>query len=120
MSLHYNGDNSKSFVNGKEIIKFKAENFQIVPYPICLENISKDFSSTNAQKTGLCGCVYDLSVDYWAVANDKILDIHNYLMKKNNIVQNVWNYKENMCCNNDILCIECKFIRMCFNEKSRM
>ena len=25
------------------------------------------------------------SVDYWAIANDKILDIHKYLMKKNNI-----------------------------------
>ena len=34
------------------------------------------------KKTGLTGYVYDLSVDYWAVANDKILDIHKYLMKK--------------------------------------
>ena len=36
--------------------------------------------------SGLAGYVYDFSVDYWAIANDKILEIHNYLMKKNNIV----------------------------------
>ena len=29
--------------------------------------------------------VYDFSVDYDVIANDKILDIHNYLMEKNNI-----------------------------------
>ena len=34
--------------------------------------------------TGLT--VYDFSVDYWAIANDKILDIHKYSMKKNNII----------------------------------
>ena len=34
--------------------------------------------------------VYDFSVDYWAIANDKIFDIHKYLMKNNNIVYNVW------------------------------
>ena len=37
-------------------------------------------------KTGLLGYVYDFIVDYWAIANDKILDIHKYLMKKNNII----------------------------------
>ena len=36
------------------------------------------------KKNGLNGCVYDISVDYDAV--DNILDIHNYLMKKNDIV----------------------------------
>ena len=29
---------------------------------------------------------YDFSVDYDAIAVDDILDIHNYLMKKNDIV----------------------------------
>ena len=48
ISLHYNGDNSYLFVNGRQIIKFKAADSEIVPYPFCLENISKDFSSTNA------------------------------------------------------------------------
>ena len=41
--LHYNGDNSYLFVNGKEIINLKAKDSKIVPYPLCLGNISKDF-----------------------------------------------------------------------------
>ena len=32
------------------------------------------------------GCVYDFSVDYDAIAVDDILDIHKYLMKKNNMI----------------------------------
>ena len=39
------------------------------------------------KKTGLNGCVYDFSVDYDAVAVDYVLDIHKYVMKKNNIVK---------------------------------
>ena len=35
---------------------------------------------------GLNGYVYDLSVDYDAIVVDDIVDIHKYLMKKNNIV----------------------------------
>ena len=37
------------------------------------------------KKTELNGYVYDFSVDY-AIAVDDILDIHNYLLKKNDIV----------------------------------
>ena len=84
--LHYNGDNSYLFVNGKEIINFKAKDSEIVPYPWCLGNISKDFDLGYMEKTGLTGYIHDFSVDYWAISNDKILDIHKYLMKKNNIV----------------------------------
>ena len=39
------------------------------------------------KKNGLNGYVYDFSVDYDATAVDDIKDIHQYLMKKNNIVQ---------------------------------
>ena len=80
LSLHYNGDNSYLFVNAKEIVKFKAKDSEVVPYPVCLAGISKDFSSSNA--TGLYGYVYDFSVDYKAITNNKIYDIHAYLMKK--------------------------------------
>ena len=83
LSLHYNGNNSYVIVNGKEIINFKAKDSEIVPYPLCLGNISKDFDQRYMEKTGY---MYDFSVDYWAIANDKILDIDNYLMKKNNIM----------------------------------
>ena len=36
LSLHYNGDNSYLFVNGKGVINFKAKDSEIVPYPSCL------------------------------------------------------------------------------------
>ena len=76
LSLHYNGDNSYLFVNGKEIINFKAKDSEIVPHPLCLGNIAP------SNPTGLTGYIYDISDDYWAIANDKILDIHKYLKKK--------------------------------------
>ena len=38
------------------------------------------------KKTGLNDYVYDFSVDYDAIAVDDIVDIHNYLMKKNNMI----------------------------------
>ena len=86
VSLHYNGDNSYLFVNGTEIVKFKAKDSEIVATPLCLGNISADFSVDNMKKTGLNGYVYHFSVDYDAIAVDDILDIHKYLMEKNNIV----------------------------------
>ena len=86
LSLYYNRANSYLFVNGTEIIKFKAKGSEIVAASSCLGNISKDFSVDNMKKTGLNGYVYDFSVDYDAIAVDDILDIHNYLMKKNDIV----------------------------------
>ena len=85
LSLHYNGDNSYLFVNGKEIINFKAKDSEIVPHPLCLGGISKDFPSQIENNVGLTGYIYDFSVDYWAIGNDKMLDVHKYLMKKNNI-----------------------------------
>ena len=37
LSLHYNGSNSYLFINGTEIIKFKANDSEIVAYPLlCL------------------------------------------------------------------------------------
>ena len=38
------------------------------------------------KKTGLNGYVYNFGVDYDAIAVDDILYIHNYLMKKNEIL----------------------------------
>ena len=79
------------FVNGKEIHKFKAKDSEVVATSLCLGNISKYWTVDNMKKTGLNGYVYDFSVNDYRVNN--ILDIHNYLMKKNDIVkQNVWVY----------------------------
>ena len=86
LSLLYNGANRYLFVNDIEIHKFKAKYSEIVATPLCLGNISKDWSVDNMKKTGLNGYVYDFSVDYDALAVVDILDIHNYLMEKNDIV----------------------------------
>ena len=86
LSLHYNGANSYLFVNGTEIYKFKAKDSEIVASPLCLGNISKDWSVDNMKKTGLNGYVYDFSVEYDAIAVYDILDIHNYLMERSDIV----------------------------------
>ena len=89
LSLPYNGANSYLFVNRTEICTFKAKHSEIVTSPLCLGNISKDWSADNMRKTGFAGYVYDFSDDYDAIAVDDIKDIHKYLMKKNDIVQNV-------------------------------
>ena len=38
------------------------------------------------KKTGLNGYVYDFSADYDGIAVDNILDIHKYLVKKDNMI----------------------------------
>ena len=43
LSLHYNGANSYLFVNGTEIIRFKAKDSDILATPFCLGDISKTF-----------------------------------------------------------------------------
>ena len=63
LSLHYNGANSYLFVNGTEIIKFKAKDSNIVASLLCLDNISKDWSVDNIKKIGFTGYVYDFSAD---------------------------------------------------------
>ena len=86
LSLHYNGADKYLFVNGKEIHKFKAKDYEIVATPLSLGNISKDWSVDSMKKTRLNGYAYGFSADYDAIAADDILDIHSYIMKKNNIV----------------------------------
>ena len=82
LSLHYNGENSYLFVNGTET---KAKDSEIFETPLCLGNISKDFPVDKMKETGLNGYFYDFRVDYDALAVNDILDIHKYLMEKNNI-----------------------------------
>ena len=84
LSLHCNGANSYLFVNDIEIDKFKATG---VATPLCLGNISEDFSADKMKKNWIKWIyVYDFSVDYDAIAVDDLLDIHKYLMKMNGIV----------------------------------
>ena len=84
--MHFDAANSYLFVNGKEIHKFKAKDSEIVVTPLYLGNISKDWSVDNMKKARLNRYVYDFSVDYNAAAVDDILNIHNYVMIKNDKV----------------------------------
>ena len=88
LSLHYNRANSYLFVNGTEIYKFKAKDSQIAPNPLCLGNISKDWSTDNLKKKpGFHSYIYDFSVDHDSTNVDDIKDIHKHLMRKNDIVR---------------------------------
>ena len=84
--MHYNVANSYLFVNNTEIIKFNAKDSNIIAAPLCLGNISKDWSVDNMKDTGLNGYVYDFSVGYHSISVDDIKNIHKYLMKKSDIV----------------------------------
>ena len=77
LSSHHNESNST------KIYQFKAKVSEIKAYPLCLENISGDFSINNMKKkAGLNRCVYHFSLDYRAFNTSNIIDIHKYLMKK--------------------------------------
>ena len=76
--MYSNGAKSYLFVNGTEIYKFKAKDSEIAPTPLCLGNISKDWSVGNMKKTGFNVYVYDFSVDYDVTDVDDVLDIHKY------------------------------------------
>ena len=64
----------------------KAKDSAIIATPLCLGNISKDWSTNNMKKAAFNGCVYDFSVDYGATDVDDNKNIHRYLIKKNNVV----------------------------------
>ena len=89
LSLHYNGAYSYLFVNGKEIVKFQAKDSEIVASPLCLGNISKDWSADNMKKTGRNRYVYEFNVDYSidnVTNSSKFISFsHSYLMAKYNI-----------------------------------
>ena len=76
----------------------------------------KILSVGNMKKAGINGYVYNVNVDYDAIAVDDILDIHMYLMKKNNI--KCWGLLKDVFSSNDVVWLKCT--KMCFNEKSGM
>ena len=80
LSLHYNGSNTFLNVNAVKMYQFKAKYSEIAP--LCLGNISKDFTIDNMKRTGLKGSVQVFYVDYNAIDTNSILNIHRYLMKE--------------------------------------
>ena len=87
LSLQYNGDDSYLFVNWKEVTKFKAKDSEIKANQLALGSISTSAnrSISDIEDSKIYGNIYIFSVDYSAITNDEIIDIHNCLMKKNNI-----------------------------------
>ena len=50
LSLHYNGDNSYLFVNGRQELKFKAKTDQLVKEKLCIGNLSANGLQVNQKK----------------------------------------------------------------------
>ena len=46
LSLHYNGDNSYLFVNGRQELKFKAKTDQLVKEKLCIGNLSDQWTTS--------------------------------------------------------------------------
>ena len=84
--LHYNGDESYFFVNGRQELKFKAKTDQLIKEKLCIGNLSDQWTTSESEKTGLYGNIYDFVVDYEQIVGVKIIyDMHRYLMTKHNI-----------------------------------
>ena len=79
--MHYNGNDSYLFVNGRQELKFKCKTGQL-----CIGNLSDQWTASASEKTGLYGNIYDFVVDYEQIVGVKtIYDMHRYLMTKHNI-----------------------------------
>ena len=87
LSLHYNGNNSHLFVNGRQELKFKAKRDQLVKEELCLGNLSDQWTTSESEKTGLYGKIYDFVVDYEQIAETtKILNMDKHLIIKHSII----------------------------------
>ena len=87
LSLHYNSNNTYLFVNGRQELKFKCKTDQLVREKLCIGNLSDQWTTSESEKTGLYGKIYDFVVDYQEnVVTTKILDINKYLMIKHSTI----------------------------------
>ena len=70
----------------KKSFKFKADNKNVnFTTQLCLGSIFNGFSASASREVSLNGNMYDFSVDYSSIDAFDILNIHMYLMAKNNI-----------------------------------
>ena len=82
LSLHYNDNDSYLFVNGRQELKFKCKEYQLIKEKICLGNLSDQWTTSESEKTGLYGNIYDFVIDF---EHKPIYDTHRYLIIKHNI-----------------------------------
>ena len=88
LSLHYNGNGNDSylFVNGKQELKFKAKTGQLLREKLCIGNLSSEWTTSESEKTGLYGNIFDFIADYKPIYSVRpIYDMHRYLMIKHDI-----------------------------------
>ena len=86
LSLHYNDDDSYLVVNGRQELKFKCKTDQLVKEKLCIGNLSDQWTTSESEKTGLYGKIYDFVVDHEQILGvQAIYDMHRYLMTKHNI-----------------------------------
>ena len=86
LSLYCNGDNSCLFVNGRQELKFKAKTDQLIKEKLCIGNLSDQRTTSESEKTGVFGKIYDSVVDYEQISGVKVIyDMHRYLITKHNI-----------------------------------
>ena len=87
LSLHYNNNDNYLFINGKQELKFKAKSSQVlIEKRLCIGNLSAQRTTSESEKTGLYGNIYDFIVDYKGIKSVKyIYNMHRYLMIKHNI-----------------------------------
>ena len=71
------------FANGRQELKSKAKDDQIIDEKLCIGNLSGEW---RIRKDRIYGNIYDFVVDYRAINGVKpIYDMHRYLMTKYNI-----------------------------------
>ena len=86
LSVHYNGNDSSLFVNGRQELKFKCKTDQLRKEKLCIGNLSDQSTASESEKTRLYGNIYDFVVDYEQIVGVKtIYNMHRYLMTKHNI-----------------------------------
>ena len=70
----------------KKIYKFKASNKNVnFPTQFYLGIMSNKFNYVDEEEVSLKANVYDFLIDYNAINKSVILDIHKYLLVKNNL-----------------------------------
>ena len=50
LSLHYNGDDSYLFVNGKQELKFKCKTEHLVKEKLCIGNLSDQWTARESER----------------------------------------------------------------------
>ena len=86
LSLHYNDNDGYLFVNDRQELKFKCKTDQLVREKLCIGNLSDQWTTSESEKTGLYGNIYDFVVDCEQIVGVKAFyDIHRYLITKHNI-----------------------------------